>query len=325
MPADAFVSPITLGLLPEPERRPASFITSTLVNLSVLAICLYIGMTAKSVLERHHYEQTVLIFPSHPLSQPKLKVSPPAKPRDPQVEFKPPKIKLPRIEQNPEPKPIPLESKLEPIVIRPASKVVILAPQPKAVLAAAPAQDHQIKPSVVPLHLGDAFGVTPNSNASRPATISAIGNPYGGLNGPAGAPRGVVGSTGIGNGSTKGSSYGNPGAVASVRILGLAPMVAPPAQNYPTKPTSAGLEILSKPPVQYTAEARQLRIQGDVIVRVTFTASGQVLVRGIVHGLGHGLDEEAVKIAEQIHFRPATLNGQPADTTTTITITFQLA
>jgi len=33
-----------------------------------------------------------------------------------------------------------------------------------------------------------------------------------------------------------------------------------------------------------------------VVLRVTFTASGQVLVQGIVHGLGHGLDEEARRV-----------------------------
>jgi TonB family protein len=41
--------------------------------------------------------------------------------------------------------------------------------------------------------------------------------------------------------------------------------------------------------------------------------------------LGHGLDEEARRAAQQIQFRPATRNGQAIDQTTNITITFQLA
>jgi TonB family protein len=45
----------------------------------------------------------------------------------------------------------------------------------------------------------------------------------------------------------------------------------------------------------------------------------------VVHGLGHGLDEEARRVAQQIRFRPATRDGQPVDLTTNITITFQLA
>ena len=40
------------GLLPEPERSPASFVTSAVVNLTILAIILYVGMTAKRVMER---------------------------------------------------------------------------------------------------------------------------------------------------------------------------------------------------------------------------------------------------------------------------------
>ena len=90
-------------------------------------------------------------------------------------------------------------------------------------------------------------------------------------------------------------------------------------------PVFTNLEVLSKPPVQYTSEAKQFKVQGDVILRVTFTATGQVVVQNLVHGLGHGLDEEARRVAQQIRFRPATRNGQAVDMTTNITITFQLA
>jgi len=62
-----------------------------------------------------------------------------------------------------------------------------------------------------------------------------------------------------------------------------------------------------------------------VVLRVTFLATGQVVVQNVVHGLGHGLDEEARRVAQQIRFRPATRNGQPVDLTTTIIVTFQLA
>ena len=48
-------------------------------------------------------------------------------------------------------------------------------------------------------------------------------------------------------------------------------------------------------------------------------------MQGVVRGLGHGLDEEARRVAQQIRFRPATRDGRPQDLTTTITITFQLA
>jgi TonB family protein len=222
-------------------------------------------------------------------------------------------------------KPIQMEAKVTLPTIKEAKPAVILAPQPKPALTAAmPAQDNHVKPSTAPVHLGQTFGVTPNPNAKGPATIAAIGNPYGGMNGPAVAPHGVVGSTGIGNGLKSGSNSGVVGKVASV-VMPAAPVAATAQKVVQAPVTATDLEIVSKPVPDYTSEARQLKVQGDVILRVTFTSNGRVVVQGVVHGLGHGLDEEARRVAQQIHFRPATRNGQPVDLTTTITITFQLA
>ncbi len=77
--------------------------------------------------------------------------------------------------------------------------------------------------------------------------------------------------------------------------------------------------------MRYTEEARALKIEGDVVLRVTFTSSGQVLVQSVVHGLGHGLDEEARRVAQQIHFIRPRETAQAVDLTTNITIKFQLA
>lgn len=338
----------TFGLLPEPERNTASFVTSAIVNGSALALILYIGATARHVLEQHRYEMTELIAPTTPPPPPpKVKLPPlpqtPPPPVPPKLEMEAPKIDLPK--PKPEPKPIQMEAKLAMPAVKVARPAIILAPQPKAALTAAmPAQTRQERPSTAPVHLGQTFGVTPNPNARRPATIAAIGNPYGGMQGPAVAPHGVVGSTGIGNGTHYGSNAGTVGRVASAGIPGAtgnsptgsygrvasagipSTMAAAPAmQHIAARPASTNLEVISKPPPRYTSEARQLKIQGDVVLRVTFTASGQVLVQGVVHGLGHGLDEEARRVAEQIRFRPATRDGRPVDLTTTITITFQLA
>jgi TonB family protein len=340
----------TFGLLPEPERSPGSFITSIVINGLILATMLYIGATAKRVIEEHKYEMTELIVPAPPIP----KVKPPAPPRIklpeppkmPDVKLEEPKIRVPRPEPKPVIKPIQMEAKLALPTIKAAKPAVILAPQPHAALTAAmPAQDNHLKPSTAPVHLGQTFGVTPNPNATRPATIAAIGNPYGGMNGPAVAPHGVVGSTGIGNGLKSGSNSGVVGRVASAGIPGATgtaptgsyagsrvasagiPIVAAaaPVRQVVETPASTNLEVLSKPDPQYTTEARQLKVEGDVILRVTFTSSGRVVVQGVVHGLGHGLDEEARRAAQQIHFRPATRNGQAVDLTTNITITFQLA
>jgi TonB family protein len=84
-------------------------------------------------------------------------------------------------------------------------------------------------------------------------------------------------------------------------------------------------EILSKPTPVYTPEARNLKIEGEVLLEVVLAASGSLHVVRVVRGLGHGLDDNAVKAAEQIHFRPASRNGQPADSTVVLHIIFQLA
>ena len=335
------------GPLPEGERSTVSFITSFVLNGMALGLVLYIGATAKHVLEAHHYEFTQLIAPTTP-PPPKIKPVPPPKlpppPEPPKVQLDAPKIQLPK-PKPPEPKPIQMEAKLAMPEIKPAKAAIILAPQPKAALTAAmPAQTPQVKPSTAPVHLGETFGATPNPNATRPATVAAIGNPYGGMQGPAVAPHGVVGSTGIGDGLKAGSNAGVQGKVASAGIPGAAgtagngtygkvasagipaqAVAAPVVQQVSLGPVSTNLEVISKPPPRYTAEARQLKVEGEVVLRVTFSANGQVTVVGVVHGLGHGLDEEARRVAEQIRFRPATRDGHPVDVTTNITISFQMA
>jgi TonB family protein len=337
------------GLLPEPERSPASFFTSMVVNGLIVLIAIFLGSQVKKIVA-HRYEETVLIIPSTPPPLPKVKLPEPPKitPPEPpkiQVKLEQPKIMMPKPEPKPEPKPIQMEAKVNLPVIKAAKPSVVLAPQPKAAMTAAmPAQNNTVKASTAPVHLGETFGVTPNPNATRPATVAAIGNPYGGLQGPSVAPHGVVGSTGIGNGLKSGSNAGAVGKVASAGIPGgtgtsgytgsgkvamaVVPTVvatATPMQQGIATPALTNIEVLSKPTVQYTSEARQLRIQGDVVLKVTFTAAGQVVVQGILRGLGHGLDEEARRVAQQIRFRPATRAGQAVDATTTITISFQLA
>lgn len=337
----------TFGLLPEPETRPLAFVMSGGINVAIAVTAIIIGMTAQHVLQQH-YEMTELIVPSTPpppavkIRQPPPQELPPP-PEPPKVELQPRQIEMPK--PKPEPKPIEMEAKVALPTMQPKPQTVTLAPQPKAALTAAmPAQSTVQKPSTAPVHLGETFGVTPNPNAARPATVAAIGNPYGGMNGPAVAPHGVVGSTGLGNGIKYGSNAGTQGKVASAGIPGatgtgnttnygkVATAGIPGMTQVAAAPRmtadvvrSTEVEVLSKPPVRYTSEARQLRVQGDVVLSVTFLASGQVVVHGVLQGLGHGLDEEAKRVAEQIRFRPATSDGRPVDVTTKITITFQLA
>ena len=350
MPVKPDTGRATFGLLPEPERSPASFITSMVINGTLLVLfILFTALAPKKIL--HNYDVTTLILPAKKEPpKPKEKIPPPPpieEPKPVDVKFEAPRINIPKPEPKPELKPIQIEAKLTMPEIKSSQLKVIEAPQPKSALAPAamPAQDNHVKPSTAPVHFGQTFGVKPNPNAKGPATVAAIGNMYGGNQGPVGAPHGVVGSTGIGDGVKYGNNNGRPGVKVASAVVPTATVAAPSGNTgkvasagIPTAPTSVAsaprtvigppdtdLVVISAQLPEYTSEAKQLKVQGVVILRVTFTANGQVVVHSIVRGLGHGLDEEARRAAQQFRFRPATHLGQPVDKTTNITITFQLA
>jgi TonB family protein len=90
-------------------------------------------------------------------------------------------------------------------------------------------------------------------------------------------------------------------------------------------PLDSEVEILSKPKPVYTDEARQLRIEGDVVLDVTFGANGFLKVLGVASGLGHGLDEAAVVAAKKITFNPAKRDGVAVDHTAKLRVVFRLA
>ena len=85
------------------------------------------------------------------------------------------------------------------------------------------------------------------------------------------------------------------------------------------------VDILSKPRPVYTAEARAMGLEGEVLVEVVFEAGGGVRVVRLVKGLGHGLDENALAAAREIRFRPARRGGIASDAMAVVHILFQLA
>ena len=106
--------------------------------------------------------------------------------------------------------------------------------------------------------------------------------------------------------------------------------VVPAAVKSAAKPADAApptdsIVILSKPNPMYTDEARRLGIEGEVLLDVIFLASGQVKVEGVSKGLGHGLDEAAIRAAQQIRFKPALQEGHAVDFPATVHIVFQIA
>ncbi len=91
-------------------------------------------------------------------------------------------------------------------------------------------------------------------------------------------------------------------------------------------PATANLrpQILYQEKAKYTEGARQNRVQGTVVVSVVFTADGRVSAARVVRGLPDGLNDEAIKAAQKIKFRPAMKNGQPVSVRMAIEFTFNL-
>ena len=83
--------------------------------------------------------------------------------------------------------------------------------------------------------------------------------------------------------------------------------------------------ILEKPNPVYSEEARRLGLEGEVLIQVVFPASGAVRIVRVSKGLGHGLDEAAIRAAQQIRFKPALQQGTAVDFPATVHIVFQLA
>ena len=90
-------------------------------------------------------------------------------------------------------------------------------------------------------------------------------------------------------------------------------------------PSATPVEITFKPNPVYTDEARNLKLEGEVLLEVSFGANGTLHVNRVVRGLGHGLDEAAIAAANKIRFKPAMRAGTPVDSTAVVHVTFQMA
>jgi TonB family protein len=184
---------------------------------------------------------------------------------------------------------------------------------------------------------GDPNGVPASDNHGRPITIAQAGSfdmpsgpGYGNGTGGSHGARGAVVSTDFGSGVATGDSSGTVSASrGAVRQAGFgdADVVTAQPKAKSAEPAIKTLpaEITFKPRPVYPEEGRQLKIEGEVLLEVIFSATGQIRIVRVVRGLGHGLDESAVHAAEQIRFKPALRDGQPADSEAVLHIVFQLA
>jgi TonB family protein len=186
---------------------------------------------------------------------------------------------------------------------------------------------------------GDPNGLKPSEH-SKPngkliaSTAGAFDMPVGAGqgNGSGGAKgiKGTVASADFGNGvATGGQGDGRRSGRGSVQTSGFGTQEVaqntPHVQHMDAGPAATSVEITFKPNPVYTDEARNLRLEGEVLLEVQFLATGQLHVNRVVRGLGHGLDEAAAAAANKMRFKAAQRNGQAVDSTAIVHVVFQLA
>ena len=184
---------------------------------------------------------------------------------------------------------------------------------------------------------GDPNGLKPGvGKPGGKLVASAVGSfdmpagpGYGNGSGGAKGIRGTVASADFGSGiATPGRGDGRSSG-RGVQTAGFGAQeiaqVTPHAQRLDSGPPATAVEITYKPNPVYTDEARRLKLEGEVLLEVSFGANGQLHINQVVRGLGHGLDEAAIAAANKIRFKPAMRNGQPLDSTAIVHVVFQLA
>ncbi len=82
--------------------------------------------------------------------------------------------------------------------------------------------------------------------------------------------------------------------------------------------------VLKEVKADYTEEARQRGLSGDVVMEIVVRADGAVGDVRILQGLGSGLNERAAQAVRQWRFAPATRQGAPVDVIVEVAVEFKL-
>jgi TonB family protein len=82
--------------------------------------------------------------------------------------------------------------------------------------------------------------------------------------------------------------------------------------------------ILYREKAQYTQEAKDNNVEGNVILRVVFGVDGQIRDIKVDQGLPFGLTENAITAAKKIRFEPAVKDGRPVSVRGALEFTFSL-
>ncbi len=338
------------GVLNDGQQSKSSVVTSITLNIIIALCVLIIGAAAKKTID-HRQKLTSLTEPI-PVKQPEpVKPPPPVAklPPPPKIKVEPPKIQVAEVKLPDLPKPPEVKMTQPTPVIAPAPpKAVQAPPAPKVVnLGRAEAASVMANNHPAPVSLGQQNN--PIAPSDRPAT-SAVNL---GQRGMAGMPSSNTGmgatKVSLGNGSAGGTNMAGTGTrpIQGVKLGvtgGTGPMnstsrLAGPVnlgQNQPppiqrvaaATPTAqrSGPKVLFKPRPQYTDEAVKLHIEGTVSVRLRVSSAGSVQVLGVTNGLGHGLDEAAIRAVQATRFQPAMdATGSPMDWEGVVNVAFQLA
>lgn len=341
-------------LLAQPEPRWSAFGASVALQFAWVSLLIGVPMLFPQRLIPIMRYQVISLVTA------RTEVPLPPKPPTVKPKFEPPQrpIELPKVAKLVAP-PRPLAPKPKPVeagapVVTPVFQVANLNVQkseparPREEVktgmlstgSAAPATVNKPINQVQTGGFGDPNGISGKGDPNKRANIAQKGSfdlpggpGYGNGTGGANGVRGTVASAGFGNGTAipvGGSGNGRGGG--SVKQGGFADASTPgpeaPKARSTTSDASATqpVEILFKPDPLYTLEARNLKLEGEVLLQVIFPANGgQVQVVRVARGLGHGLDEAAVRAAQQIRFKPAKRDGQPVDFPAAVHIVFQLA
>lgn len=340
-----------LGLLPEKKWNWRTFATSYgIVTAFVLFLILSGIISPDTLLMTPIYRITELI-PRPALRPERLpKPKPPlhAKLLPPDPVFQTPKLVVPQEVRAPKPQQQEMEppkvtmNNFAPAVLKPVSgaRPVLIHTGEFQGSSAAPTVNAPIE-KVQTGGFGDPNGLKPSEHSKPNGKLIAstagsfdmpVGPGEGNGSGGAKGIKGTVASANFGSGvATGGQGDGRRSGRGSAGVQSSGFGTQEIAQNTPrvqrvdtTLPTSS-VEITYKPNPVYTDEARNLKLEGEVLLEVNFTANGQLHVNRVVRGLGHGLDEAAVAAANKMRFKPALHNGQAIDSTAVVHVVFQLA
>jgi len=351
--------PARLAMLPEGESRAKRVGISAIVQVSLVSFLLLIPLIfpeqMKTALQYSYTEiaQPITMIPVAPPPPPpkivKVNTPPPQPVVEPILNPKQPHIFLnPKLNQ-PQPKVQTVDNRAPEMnqVLQPAMVDSNQPNQPKrpkedvkvGMMSSGNATPATVRAPVEKVQtggFGDPTGLPGKGNPNGHLIVNAQGlntlpNGPGYGNGTGGEKgiRGTVGSTGFGNGTAVPPQGGGGKRGGSVQAGGFADQSTAVAEAPKKKsnegPADTAVVVLDKPRPEYTAEGRSLKLEGDVVLDVVFTASGQVQVNRIISGLGHGLDESASRAAQQIKFKPALREGQPVDYPARVRIEFRLA